>query len=76
MLVPLAPHILGRDPPICQHESEYMPIPLGPASIQGQAPLNDWARGPIQNQTPFQAAEYALGSSADQAIPFASPTTG
>ena len=31
MPVPLAPHILGRDPPICCHKLEYMFAPLGPA---------------------------------------------
>jgi len=36
--------------------------------------LGDWAWGPILDQTPFQALEYAPGSPADRVGPTIGPT--
>ena len=76
MPMPPAPYIPHRNPHIRQHESEYMPIHLGPANSWGYSPLNDWTRGPVSNQAPFQVSGYALGSSADQASLFIGPVAG
>ena len=55
MSVPLAPLILGKDPPIRRHETEYMPVPLGPTSRLGFDLVLDWARGLALGQASFQA---------------------
>ena len=68
MPVPSAPHILGRDPPIHQHKSEYMPAPPKLAYSQGYATFDDWARGPISG--------YVLRSLADRADPSIGPIVG
>ena len=41
MHVPPTPYILGRDPPIWRHETEYMPLPLDPTSGWGFALVSD-----------------------------------
>ena len=38
---PPTPYILGRDPPIRQHESKYMPATPEPTGSWGYAPLDD-----------------------------------
>ena len=68
MPVPLAPYILGRDPPICCHKLEYMFAPFGPAGGWGYAPLDDWAQGPVPG--------YVPSSSADRASLSTGPTAG
>lgn len=67
MSVPPVPHIPGRDTPISQHESKYIPTSLKPAGSQGYVLLDDWARGPIPG--------YVPGSPGDQASPSMVPTT-
>nr|POF14811.1 hypothetical protein CFP56_33019 [Quercus suber] len=74
MCVPLVPHIPNKDPSIHQHELENIPAPLEMVGIWGYAPLDDWARGPILDQAPFQAPGYTPGSLADRACPSRSPT--
>ena len=46
-------HIPGKDPHIHRHEFEHMPGLSEPVGSWGFAPLDDWAQGPIPNQTPF-----------------------
>lgn len=41
MLVPLAPFIPSRDPPIWRYETEYMPVPPGSIDGWGFDPISD-----------------------------------
>ena len=59
MPVPLAPHILGRDPHICCHKLKYMFAPFEPVGGWGYAPLDDWAQGPVLGYVPSSPADRA-----------------
>ena len=69
MHVPLMPYILGRDPPIQRHKTEYMSVPLGPTSRWGFSPILDWARGPAPGQVSFQTPRWVPGSLDGRASP-------